>query len=184
MFQRPQHPHLIVRVDGGSGFRVHLFQLFVQGSRAFFGQFCRQLLPQAVRGFFGREADAVEEALNVQPGAAHQDGQLSAGGEVGFQRPGQRSEIRHAEGLVRLQKIDGMVRDAVGLFRRHLGGADIEAFVDLHRICADDLAAELLGQRNAQRGLAGRGRADHSEDRVFFLKRFGQTAFPAPFGSI
>ena len=45
-------------------------------------------------------------------------------------------------------------------------------------------AAELLGQRNAQRGLAGRGRADHSEDRVFFLKRFGQTAFPAPFGSI
>ena len=77
-----------------------------------------------------------------------------------------------------------MVRDAVGLFRRHLGGADIEAFIDLHRICADDLAAELLSQRNAQRGLAGRGRADHSEDRVLFLKRFGQTAFPAPFGSI
>ena len=48
-----------------------------------------------------------------------------------------------------------MVRNAASLLGGHLGGAHIKPFVDLHRIGADDLPAELLGQRNAQRGLAG-----------------------------
>ena len=76
------------------------------------------------------------------------------------------------------------MRDAVGLSGGHLGGADIKALIDLHRIRADDLAAKPLSQRDAQRRFAGGRRADHREDRMLFLKRFGQTAFPAPFGSI
>ena len=59
MFQRPQDPHLIVRVDGGGGFRVGSLQLFVHGLRTFFRQLCGQLFPQAVRRLLGGEADTV-----------------------------------------------------------------------------------------------------------------------------
>ena len=48
-----------------------------------------------------------------------------------------------------------MVRNAASLLGDHLGGAHIKTFVNLHRIGADDLTAELLGQCNTQRGLAG-----------------------------
>ena len=184
VFQRTQHPYLIVRVDGRRRFGVGLFQLLVHGSLTLFGQFCSQLLPQPVRRFFGGEPHPIQKALDIQPCAAHQDGQLAAGGEFGFEPRRQRREVRHAEGLVRFQKVHRVVRDAVGLFGGHLGGADIKALVDLHRIRADDLAAKPLSQRDAQRRFAGGRRADHREDRMFFLKRFGQTAFPAPFGSI
>ena len=77
-----------------------------------------------------------------------------------------------------------MVRNAASLLRGHLGGAYIKPFVDLHRIGADDLTAELLGQCNAQRGLAGSRGADHGQHRVLIVTRSVQTAFPAPSGSI
>ena len=44
--------------------------------------------------------------------------------------------------------------------------------------------AELLRQRNAQRGLAGSCGADHGQHRVLFVTRSVQTVFPAPSGSI
>ena len=101
-----------------------------------------------------------------------------------LQRSGQRGEICHAERFIRLQDIHPMVRNAASLLGGHLGGAHIKPFVDLHRIGADDLPAELLGQRNAQRGLAGSRGADHGQHRVLFVTRSVQTAFPAPSGSI
>ena len=42
--------------------------------------------------------------------------------------------------------------------------------------------AELLRQRNAQRGLAGGGGAYHSHHGRFCIIRCVQTAFPTPFG--
>ena len=59
VLQRPQHPHLIVRVDGGSGLRVGLLKLFVHGFRAFFGQLGGQLLPQAIRRLFGGKVHTI-----------------------------------------------------------------------------------------------------------------------------
>ena len=59
VFQRTQHPHLIVGMDGVGGFRVSLFQLLVHGSAAFFRQLCRQLLPQTGRSLFFRKADTI-----------------------------------------------------------------------------------------------------------------------------
>ena len=125
MFQRPQDPHLIVRVDGGGGFRVGGLQLFVHGLRAFFRQLCGQLFPQAVRRLLGGEADTVQKALDIEARAAHEDGQTAPGGNVSLERSGQRDEIRHAEGLVRLQNIHCMVRDAVGLVGRDLRRTDV-----------------------------------------------------------
>ena len=43
---------------------------------------------------------------------------------------------------------------------------------------------ELLGQRNAQRGLAGSRGTNHGQHRVLIVTRSVQTAFPAPSGSI
>ena len=66
MFQRPQDPHLIVRMDGGGGFRVGSLQLFVHGLRTFFSQLSGQLFPQAVRRLLGGEADTVQKALDIE----------------------------------------------------------------------------------------------------------------------
>ena len=150
--------------------------------RAFFIQFCGQLFPQTVRRFLSSKADTIQKTLDIEPGAAHEDGQMSSAGDLMLQRSGQRGEICHAERFIRLQDIHPMVRNAVGLLGGHLGGAHIKTFVDLHRIGADDLTAKLLGQRNAQRGLAGGGGAYHSHHGSFCITRCVQTAFPTPFG--
>ena len=57
--------------------------------------------------------------------AAHEDGQTTPGGNVSLERSGQCDEIRHAEGLIRLQNIHRMVWDTVGLFGRDLRRTDI-----------------------------------------------------------
>ena len=46
-----------------------------------------------------------------------------------------------------------------------LGGADVHAAVELHRVGVDHLAAEPLGERDAEVGLADGGRADDGDDR-------------------
>ena len=184
MFQRPQHPDMVVRMDGRRRFGVHRLQLRIHGFRTLFIQFRGQLFPQTVRRFLGSKADTIQKTLDIEPGAAHEDGQMLSVGDLTLQRPGQRGEICHAERFIRLQDIHPMVRNAVGLLGGHLGGANIKTFVDLHRIGADDLPAELLGQRNAQRGLAGSCGADHGQHRVLFVTRSVQTVFPAPSGSI
>ena len=148
------------------------------------GQFCGQLFPQTVRRFLSSKADTIQKALDIEPGAAHEDGQMSSAGDLKLQRSGQRGEICHAEWFIRLQDIHPMVRNAASLLGGHLGGAHIKTFVDLHRIGADDLPAELLSQCNAQRGLAGSRGADHGQHRVLIVTRSVQTVFPAPSGSI
>ena len=171
-------------MDGRRRFGVHCLQLRIHGLRTLLGQFCGQLFPQTVRRFLSSKADTMQKALDIEPGAAHEDGQMPSAGDLMLQRSGQRGEIRHAERFIRLQDINPMVRNAAGLLGSHLGGAHIKTFVDLHRISADDLPAELLGQRNAQRGLAGSRGADHGQHRVLIVTRSVQTAFPAPSGSI
>ena len=46
VLQRPQHPHMVVGMDGRSGFGVHGLQLCIHGRRAPGFQFCRQPGPQ------------------------------------------------------------------------------------------------------------------------------------------
>ena len=58
-----------------------------------------------------------------------------------------------------------MVRDAAPLVGRELGGADVHAAVDLHRVGVDDLAAEALREVEREPRLAGGGRADDGDDR-------------------
>ena len=182
VLQRPQHPYLIIGVDGSGGFRVHGLQFCVHGFRADGFQLGGQLLAQAVRGFFGGEAHPVQKALHIQSGAAYQQRQMPPGGDILNILPCQRGEIRHAEGLFRGEDVHAVVRDAAGLLRGDFGSAHIQTSIDLHGVGADDLAGEPLRQRNAQRGLAGGGGAYHSHHGGFCITRCVQTAFPTPFG--
>ena len=184
MFQRPQHPHLIVGVDGCGGFRVHSLQRGIHGSWAFCSQLGRQLFPQALRRFFRRKLHAIQKALDIQPRTAHQNGQMAPGGDLRFQPPRQRGEIRHAEHGLRRQDVHPVVGHAAGLFRRHFGGTDVEAPIDLHGVGADDLPRKALCQRDAQRRFARGGGADDGQHGMLVFTRCGQTASPAPFGSI
>ena len=56
----------------------------------------------------------------------------------------------------------GMPRRAAS---RQLGGADVHAAVDLHRVGVDDLAVEPLGEVEREAGLARRGGPDDGHDR-------------------
>ena len=182
MFECAQHPHLIVRVDGCSGFRVGPAQLFVHGRAAFFGKLRRQLLPQAGRRFLLGKAHPVQKALDIQARAAHENGQISPCRDLLFQRCGHRRKICHTESFVRRQDVHAVVRDAAGLLRRHLCGTNVQPLIDLHGIAADDLAGKMFCKLYAQRCLSGCGRADDGHHGMFI--RCVQTAFPAPSGSI
>jgi hypothetical protein len=57
-----------------------------------------------------------------------------------------------------------MVSDAAALVLRELGGADVHAGVELHRVGVDDLCPELGGQCDGQLRFAGRGRSDNRQN--------------------
>ena len=182
MLECAQHPYLIVRVDSRSSFRVGLLQFFVHGSTAFCSQFRRQLLPQTGRCFFLCKAHPIQKALNIQPCAAHKDGQLLPGRDLFFQLSGHGGKVCHAESLVRCKDVHAVMRDTAGLLRCHLCRAYVQTFIDLHGITADDLAGKMFCKLYAQRRLSGCGRADDGHHGMFI--RCVQTAFPAPSGSI
>lgn len=57
-----------------------------------------------------------------------------------------------------------MVRDAAPFLGRQLGGTDVHPPVELHRVGVDDLAAQALGQMDAEIGLSRRGGTDDGDD--------------------
>ena len=107
---------------------------------------------------------------------------MPPGGDIVNILPCQRGKICHAEGFFRGENVHAVVWDAAGLLRGDFGGAHIQTFIDLHGVGADDLAGELLRQRNAQRSFAGGSGAYHSHHGGFCITRCVQTAFPTPFG--
>ena len=86
---------------------------------------------------------------------------------------------RHAErGAVHLRDIQHMVRDPFHLLPGGLGGADIQAPVDLDGIRREDLCAQALGYLHPQGGLAAGGRPqDDPQGRFFYL--FHMAIIPA-----
>ena len=59
-----------------------------------------------------------------------------------------------------------MVRHPRAVGGAGLRRAEVEPAVDLERVGADDLAAELRGELHGERALAGGGGADDGEDRL------------------
>lgn len=55
---------------------------------------------------------------------------------------------------VRRDEINQVVRDAFALVERHLGGSDLDLFVDLDGVAVDDLAVELEGDFDSESAFA------------------------------
>ena len=56
------------------------------------------------------------------------------------------------------------------LFGSRLGGSDVHAAIDLHRVSGNNLCPRLTGKENADSGLAGSGRTDQ-RNSVFKASR-------------
>ena len=67
---------------------------------------------------------------------------------VGDHRARQLLIHRHRSGLGDWPDIEQVVRDALHLFGRDLGSADVHTFVGLHRVGINDFAVEVVGQLN------------------------------------
>jgi hypothetical protein len=63
------------------------------------------------------------------------------------------------------------MRHAAFFFFRRLGGRDLDALVNLHRIAIDHFAvAEAQGERDAELGFARGGRSDDRVNRFFIFR--------------
>ena len=164
------HDALFVRgVELGRPLGVDLAQLTEQALAADLVIALAQLLPQrGVGRAVGKRAPG-DERVDIQPRAADDDRQFCARENVIYTSGGLLGVARDGVVFRGIGDVDHVVRHALHLFRRGLGRADVHAAVDLHRVGRDDLAAEPLRKRHAERGLARGGRA--GDDDKFWLHR-------------
>ena len=82
-----------------------------------------------------------------------------------------------------VEHVELVVRDASTLGRRQLGGADVHAAVQLHRVGVDDLAADPFGDVERQGALAGAGRPDDGDGADGDHGVQTPTKYPTPYGA-
>jgi hypothetical protein len=110
------------------------------------------------------KVQVVERGPDVQAGAAGQDGHPAAGDDLVDRGAGELGVIGHARGLGHRPDVEQVMRDALPGGFGFLGGADVHALVELHRVGVHDLAAQGAGQPGGQPRLAGGGRPHHGDD--------------------
>lgn len=163
-FQRANGLLDVIRVDAGGRGRIEPAKDPVQA--AFASAFALQQ-PCAKRLIARRRlGKPFEQGTEVESGAARYDGNASAGSDVEKCLPGKSGVGPSAEHFPRLKEIEEMMGDASPLCRRRLGGADIEAAVDLQRIAVYDLASDGPGHGQSERALAGAGGSGDNQKGV------------------
>ncbi len=121
----------------------------------------------ALAGFLGwRGEEAVDEGAQVEAGAAGDDGQVPAFNNSSKGFAGLAAVVPCGAGFIGRDDVDHVVLDEGALFVSGLSGADLHLAVDGYRVAADDLAAELCGEPECERGLAAGGRADEDDERL------------------
>ena len=112
----------------------------------------------------GTRKQPARQRAEVEAGAADQNRQPPARLDVADRGRGIARVLRGRVVVGRIGDVDQVVRDAAPIADRDLVGADVEAAIDGGRVAVDDLAAVALGDRQRQRALPGRGRAEHGDD--------------------
>ena len=156
--QRPHDAPAVGGQDRRRGGRVAAGQLGVQRRDADLGE--PGLPPGPHLRVGGRERPVVEQRLDVEHRAADDDRHRSARRDRLDVGGGGLLVAGDGRGLGDVEHVELVVRDAAPFAGRQLGGADVHAAVELHRVGVHDLAAEPLGDVERQRRLAGAGRAD------------------------
>ena len=120
----------------------------------------------ALAGLFGGSGEeTVDECAQVEAGASGDYGQAAAFGDTGEGFAGLTAVVACGAGLVGPGDVDHVVLDEGALFSGGLRGTDLHLAVDGHGVAADDLAVELFGQAEGERGLAAGGGADEDDER-------------------
>ena len=134
----------------------------MQGGGAIGGQFGFQAVADG--GVGAGEVQVAEGAANVEAGPADEDRYPAARGDVIDDGAGQPLVVGHVGGLADVPDVQQVVRYAPPFRRGELGGPDVHAPVELHRVGVDHLTAEGERQADRERRLARRGRAHHGDD--------------------
>ncbi len=134
----------------------------MQGAAALLGELGLQPGPHLRVG--AGEVEGVDGAAYVQAGAADEDGGAALGEQAVDLGAGQPLVLGDVRGPGHVPDVQEVVRDAVALGHRQLGGADVHSPVELHGVGVDDFATEMAGERDAQIGLSGRGGTDDGDD--------------------
>ena len=109
---------------------------------------------------------AVQKSAEVEAGASGDYGEAAARRNAGDGLARQPRVFTGGEELVGIHDVDEVVRNAAPLFRRQLGGSDIEVPVDLERVAVDHFAVERFGNGQRQSALSGAGGAGHCNQRA------------------
>lgn len=153
-FYGPNDAFFVVGVDALGGLRIDFGQPLMQGGKTAAGD----LFPKSFadsRICAGAVKQAIQKGLDIH-GSAPDGYDGPAGGDNLCDSPvGQDQKAVHAEGFMRLNHIDQMIRNLLSFICRRLGGSDIHPLIYLHRVHTDDLAVEGAGHFKGQRTLSG-----------------------------
>ena len=111
---------------------------------------------------------ALGDGGDVQPRAAHQEGDVAPGKDAVDGLVGQALEVVHGKEVVGLADVDQVVGNALHLLGRDLAAAQVVALKHLAGVGGDDLAAVPAGQLHAKAALAG-GVGARDDDQLRFL---------------
>jgi hypothetical protein len=111
----------------------------------------------------GGVAEALEEGVEIKAGTAAEDGEASAGVDVGDGGVREAGELGGVEVVGELTDVDEVVRDTAALGGGGFGGAEVEAAIDLHGIDGDDFGVELFGEAKRDGGFTDGGGTGEEE---------------------
>ena len=154
----------VVEVDGGGAVGGEVAQALDEGLGAAGFEFTGEAAAQVGIGRRGAERGRGEQGLDVEAGAADDDGARSARLDVDDRGAGHACEAVGVEDLVWVNYVNQMVGCAFSFGECWLGGADVEAAVDLAGVGGDDFDRRVFGQLKCKAGFAGGGGAGDDEE--------------------
>ena len=107
--------------------------------------------------------EAFGEGAEIEACSAGDDGEFVARGDVAEGGASAARVFSSGEGLVGVDDVDEVMRDAGALFGGGLGGAQVHAAVDSDGVAGDDFALEAFGESEREGGFAGAGRAEEED---------------------
>ena len=157
-FERADESPRVVRMDVRRGDGIDLRESLVERGLADFGELVFDLLAQLPVG--GRAVEqAAEQTLEIERRAADEEDLFAAGVDLGHRGGGRFDVLGDAVLVGRLDDVEQMMRHGGAVCGRRLGGADVHAAIDRHRVERDDFGVESLGERDADACLADGGGA-------------------------
>src|SRR5215467_6604108 len=155
---------LVRRGDLRRRLRIEAGKHFVQVTRAVFLGRCAESLANFFRAL-RQIGQTFNQCPKIEPGADGEDGQARTPFDVGKSRQGLLAIAAGGRSFSRIKNVEQMVWYVLALRRRWLRRSDIKAAIKLRGIAGNDFAAELLREKNSERGLAGRSRPENDDQQ-------------------